>query len=157
MQRAEQRLSCEVTHIKKGNKSNSSCHNSRIIRDHHMLKTSNRSRMMEGTLDDLMLLCQEGPKREKFNFDRAICIWSGRKNRRINVLWINDVLKTIAFRFYWKIIYKMLKLYKYVRRRMPPTTASCSVQRFELHPSRSSPQVYFSPMENPGFHWRIYF
>lgn len=49
------------------------------------IKTVLRNRMETATLDQLMLIVNEGPKLEEFNFDKAADLWGSLRQRRITV------------------------------------------------------------------------
>ena len=47
------------------------------------IKTRLRSEMNNTTLNHCMRISIEGPKLQDFDFDSAVCTWSGLRNRRI--------------------------------------------------------------------------
>ena len=49
----------------------------------NLTKTAHRNRMEGDTLDNLMTVSVEGPAVESYDFNRAVLVWKGRKERRI--------------------------------------------------------------------------
>ena len=49
----------------------------------NLTKTANRNRMEAETLDSLMTISVEGPSVESYDFNKAVLLWKGKKERRI--------------------------------------------------------------------------
>ena len=50
-----------------------------------LIRTSQRNRLKQSTLDNLMMIVTEGPPYQEFNYEKAVNHWAGLKKRRISV------------------------------------------------------------------------